>query len=160
MYGTDKEGDHMPNYYNPYYPQAYMPQPMPQAQAQTQIQNGGFVSVRSEEEARNYPVALGNSVTFKDENSPYIYTKTMGFSQLDRPIFDKYKLVKEEPSEASNSPQIESKTSEPIKDTIDSIKSEIEAIWSDIDGIKHDYVRKADESPAKRTTKRDKDGDD
>lgn len=35
-------------------------------------------------------------MTFKDENQPYIYTKTMGFSQLDRPVFEKYKLIKEE----------------------------------------------------------------
>ena len=48
------------------------------------------------EEARNYPVAPGNSVTFKDETSPYVYTKTQGFSQLDRPVFEKYRLVKEE----------------------------------------------------------------
>lgn len=61
-----------------------------------QIQNGGLVSVRGIEEARNYPVAPGNSVTFKDETSPYVYTKTQGFSQLDRPVFEKYRLVKEE----------------------------------------------------------------
>lgn len=66
-------------------------------QMQTQMQApNGFVSVRSEAEARAYPVAYGNSVTMKDETAPYIYTKSMGFSQLDRPIFDKYKLVKEE----------------------------------------------------------------
>lgn len=75
----------------PYYPyqQQYQQQPM-------QIQNGGLVSVRGIEEARNYPVAPGNSVTFKDETSPYVYTKTQGFSQLDRPVFEKYRLVKEE----------------------------------------------------------------
>ena len=68
-------------------------------QQQFQIQNGGFVCVSSEEEARKYPVAYGNSVTFKNENAPYVYTKTMGFSQLDRPLFEKYKLVKEEDTE-------------------------------------------------------------
>ena len=72
----------------PYYPN--------QMQPQMQSQQNGFVSVRSEQEARAYPVAYGNSVTMKDEPAPYIYTKSMGFSQLDRPIFDKYKLVKEE----------------------------------------------------------------
>ena len=62
---------------------------MPQQQSQQpqQIQNGGFVSVANEDIARNYPVAPGNSVTFKCENAPYIYTKTMGFSSLDTPIF-------------------------------------------------------------------------
>ena len=36
---------------------------------------------------------------FKDENYPCIYTKTMGISQLDKPTFEKFLLVKEEPQE-------------------------------------------------------------
>ena len=76
----------------PNYGQQQMQQLQPQQQ---QIQNGGFVTVRSEQEARNYPVGYGTSITFRDENAPYIYCKTMGFSQLDQPIFEKYKLVKE-----------------------------------------------------------------
>lgn len=115
-----------------YYPQQnYFPQmQMPQQQAQPQqTQASGFVSVRSEAEARNYPVAYGNSVTFKDENSPYIYTKTMGFSQLDRPIFDKYKLVKEETSE-----QIQ--TTDKTDPRFGDIEAEIGRIWQAIDDIK------------------------
>lgn len=81
-----------------FYPQMY-PQNFQQSQQPQQIQNGGFIPVPSEDVARNYPVAPGNSVTFKNENAPYVYTKTMGFSQLDRPIFEKYKLVREEDTE-------------------------------------------------------------
>ena len=114
-------------YYPNYYPQT--PVPMPQQQAQPQAQTSGFVSVRSESEARNYPVAYGNSVTFKDENSPYIYTKTMGFSQLDRPIFDKYKLVKEQAQEEIIPPE---KSDARFGD----IESEIGRIWQAIDDIK------------------------
>ena len=77
-------------------------------QGQFQIQNGGLVSIPNEEEARKYFVAPGNSVTFKDENAPYVYTKTMGFSQLDRPLFEKFRLVKEE-----DTPPLE-KEEEPI----------------------------------------------
>ena len=110
----------MPNYYNPY----YQPQQMPQQMVQPQIQNGGFVSVRSEEEARNYPVAQGTSVTFKNETAPYIYTKTTGFSQLDRPMFEKFKLVKED-------------TEEEFKvDKVDKVASEIEALWGEINALK------------------------
>ena len=69
-----------------------------QVQQPMQIQNGGFVSIRSEMEARSYPVAYGTSVTFKDETGPYIYVKTMGFSQLESPRFEKYRLTKEEPT--------------------------------------------------------------
>ena len=115
-----------------YYPQYYQPQQMqmPQQQAQAQqTQTSGFVSVRSEAEARNYPVAYGNSVTFKDENAPYIYTKTMGFSQLDRPIFDKYKLVKEEVSE-----QIQ--VTEKADPRFGDIEAEIGRIWQAIDDMK------------------------
>ena len=110
----------MPNYYNPY----YQPQQMPQQMVQPQIQNVGFVSVRSEEEARNYPVAQGTSVTFKNETAPYIYTKTTGFSQLDRPMFEKFKLVKED-------------TEEELKvDKVDKVASEIEALWGEINALK------------------------
>lgn len=127
----------MPSY--PYYPQYYqqpnyqIPQNIqpsaPQQIQQPQIQNGGFVSVRSESEARNYPVAIGNSVTFKDETEPYVYTKTMGFSQLDRPIFEKYKLVKEEVEDESSVPERKDKE-------IDSIKSDVLKLWGEVNELK------------------------
>ena len=65
-------------------------------QYQEPIQNGGFISVPSIDVARNYHVSPGTSVTFIDENAPYVYTKKRGSSQLDQPIFEKYRLVKEE----------------------------------------------------------------
>lgn len=91
-------------------------------QQNNQIQNGGLVNVRNMIEARNYPVAPGNSVTFKDENSPYIYTKTMGFSQLDRPIFEVFRLVKEE-----FTPETETKPAD-YRHEIDELKVEIEKL--------------------------------
>ena len=86
--------------YNPYY--FYNQQNQPP-------QQNGLIIVRSEEEARNYPIAYGNSVTFKDESSPYVYTKTMGFSQLDKPVFEKFKLVKENSPEIKEDPLLELK---------------------------------------------------
>ena len=120
-----------------------------QNQGQFQIQNGGFVSVPSEEDARRYPVAPGNSVTFKNENAPYVYTKTMGFSQLDRPLFEKFRLVKEEDvevQEEEKSQAIASKT-EPIKylmqedlsplvKDIKNIQTKIKEIDSVLEGLK------------------------
>lgn len=106
------------NYYNPY--QQIYPQNQPQQNVQT-----GFVSVRSEQEARNYPIAPGNSITFKDETAPYVYTKTMGFSQLDRPTFEKYKLVKENVEEVT----------EPCVNCSE-LKTDIEKLWGAIDEIK------------------------
>lgn len=85
------------NYYPQNYSQYnYYQNQQLQSQPQQTVQSGNLISVRNEDEARMYPIAPGNSVTFKDENTPYIYTKTMGFSQLDRPVFEKYKLIKEE----------------------------------------------------------------
>ena len=133
----------MPGYYNPYY-QPVQPMPFMASQPQhpQQIQNGGFIPVRSENEARNYPVAPGNSVTFKDESAPYVYTKTMGFSQLDRPIFEKFKLVKED---AEPEPMnIEIKEPDYAKD-IQEMKEEINDLKGQIDALKrkeakHEYT--------------------
>lgn len=122
----------MPNFY----PNIYNQYPQMQAQQPQMIQDGGFVPVPNEQVARNYPVGFGKSVTFKDENSPYIYTKTMGFSQLDTPTFEKYKLVKETPSEGSNLPDKGDFDANVIISSIEKIKGEIGQIWAEIDAIK------------------------
>ena len=120
--------------YPTYGQQIYQPQtsgfyPM---QGQATIQNSGLVSVHSEAEARNYPVAHGNSVTFKDENAPYVYVKTMGFSQLDRPTFERFKLVKEEADLA-----VEPVTNIGIDNLpLEELKADINEIRGDIEGIR------------------------
>lgn len=138
--------------YSPYqpYPQNY-PQNYGQSyqqmqsgqQSQPQIQNGGFIPVRGEQEARSYPVAPGMSITFKDELAPYVYTKTMGFSQLDRPVFDRYRLVKEEPAKDTREAQTSTEKAEPIdlsiyakKDEIKAISEELDALQKEIDSLK------------------------
>ena len=146
----------MPAYFNnpyqPYYQQVLpqqFSQPQQQPQQTQQIQNGGFIPVPSEDVARNYPVAPGNSVTFKNENAPYVYTKTMGFSQLDRPIFEKYKLVREEDASVSTQETHTEPKTDLIKDDVaDELKSEIEALWDEINAIK-----KQTKKPAIKTDK-------
>ena len=134
-----------PGYYgqpNPYYQQmqnqAMMQQNQQMQQAQAQqpaIQQSGFVLVQSEQEARAYPVAPGNSITFKDESQPYCYVKTMGFSQLDRPTFERYRLVKEDsPVTAQNAPT--SADSAEGKDTAYALKSDVEALWGAVKEIR------------------------
>ena len=149
----------MPNLY-PYYPmqpnmyQAQQPQqPVPPQQ----IQNGGFLSVPSEDIVKSYPVAPGNCVTFKIEGKPIVMEKSMGFSQLEAPRIERYRLVKEEAEKPSDLTQGELYDDKPILDTIESLKGQIEAIWGEIEGIKNDGKS---ETPAKRTAKRSKDGDD
>lgn len=144
--------------YNPYqyYPQQYqqnnqqmVPTQMSGAQ---QPQFGGFVSVRNEMEARNYPVAPGNSVMFRDETAPYIYSKSMGYSQLDTPRFDKYRLVKEE--------DVSVNVSEPHTDTLNNstdnlptyaLKSEFDALNELVNTLVEDVdVLKSKRQPAKK----------
>lgn len=118
--------------------QNYTPtQPQQNSQMQpVQIQNGGFIPAPNEMYARNYPVAPGNSVTFKDESAPYVYTKTMGYNQLETPRFEKYRLVKEEDASqlASNAP-----TSASNDKTMDlsryALRTELEALQAKIEGI-------------------------
>lgn len=147
--------------YNPYQgfqqPAQQYQQPTQQYQQQAtqpQIQNGGFVSVRNIEEAFNWPVAPGNSITFKDENSPYIYTKTKGFSQLEAPIFERFRLVKEDdtPKQQENRPEAPEKAENSFQaeEQINSIWKEIEALKSQIKAIEAKPKRKekiADEQP-------------
>ena len=132
-----------PNYFQQ---QQFYPQMAQMAQPQVMQRNTDFISVRNEIEARNYPVAPGNSITFKDETAPYIYTKTMGFSQLDRPMFEKFKLVKEDASE----PQIQTETFSVDKNTIDNIHGQIEALWCEISALKE-----VKEIPKKSTKKKE-----
>lgn len=130
--------NYYPTYTNPYmnyqqYPNPMqMQQQMPQQQQTPQIQNGGFISVRGEAEARNYPVAPGNSVTFKDETAPYVYTKTMGFSQLDTPTFDKYRLVKED---VAVSDAVAQEAAENVAQQ--KIQQEIEKLWAEVNALKN-----------------------
>ena len=81
-----------------------------------------------------------------DENQPYCYTKTMDRSQLDRPKFEKYRLVKEE-----DAPAASQNASEPVsavtevdlsgyatKAEFDALKDEIEDRLSDMKALQSD----------------------
>lgn len=152
--------NYQPNYYNqpnPYYQQMQQ-QAIAQQQAQQQqnqqiqqpaIQQSGFVPVRSEQEARSYPVAPGNSVTFKDENAPYCYVKTMGFNQLDQPTFERYRLVKEEtPVTAQSSPTMED-SAESSKHAPYALKSDLDAIWGELDSLRGKLKAQMERKPVK-----------
>lgn len=143
--------------YNSFYPASYQPyqyqqypnfqQPMQPMQpvsqmnnfqngnsSQMQIQNGGFVSVHSIQEAFNYPVAPGNSVTFKDENSPYIYVKTKGFSQLEEPIFKKFRLIEESDTQPEESTT--TVTEQAVNYADFAKQADVTALWNEIEMLK------------------------
>ena len=128
----------MPNY-NPYqyYPtqsNAYptqmnvAPTQPTQIQPQTQIQNGGFVSLPSEEMVYSYPVAMGNCVTFKIEGKPIVMEKSVGFSQFESPKIKRFRLVEEDAEKVSESRDISD---------IDKVKSDIKEIWGKLDEIEN-----------------------
>lgn len=122
--------------YQNYNPMYYQQIQQPQQQNPPQIQNGGFVIVKNINEAMNYPVAHGNSVTFKDENQPYIYTKTLGFSQLDQPIFEVFKLIKEEHTETPKIASDEQVVQFLTLDEGNALKGEIDAVKSELQTLK------------------------
>jgi len=79
--------------------------PTQTTQNQPTATQGVFVRVQSEQDARSYPVAPGNSVTFIDENAPFCYVKAVDASALDRPRFERYRLVKEEDRPTEEAPK-------------------------------------------------------
>lgn len=126
----------MPNYNYPYYPtqtNAYPTQmnvgPTQPTQTIPQIQDGGFVTIPNADMVYNYPVAMGKCVTFKVEGKPIIIEKSMGFSQLDSPKIERYRLVKED---SENNDSGEYGMSE-----LDKVKSDIKDIWGKLDEIEN-----------------------
>lgn len=135
-----------PNYFPQNYQQIQPQQLQPQQQVQTvqqmqaqpqqQIQNGGFMVVPSEDIARTYPVAPGNCVTFKIEGKPIVMEKSMGFSQLEAPRIDRYRLVREEDIQEPLEPVREADYSQDLDELKQSFSKSMEEIWSEINGIK------------------------
>lgn len=134
----------MPNYNYPNYqfyqgyPNYQNEQNQNQVQSmQPQIQNGGIMHVRSMQEAFNYPVAPGTSVTFKDETAPRVYVKTRSFSQMEQPIFDVYELKKiEEATQERDYSHSEEKNESPIDLSNYALKIDTDEIWKSVDDIR------------------------
>ena len=114
---NNPQGKRSETMYNPYFNQQFN---------QPQNDQVGIISVKNEMEARSYPVAPGNSIMFKDEGLPYIYTKTMGFSQLDSPVFEKFRLIKDEP-EGSTEPAMKSDL-EIVAQAVAALQKEVESL--------------------------------
>lgn len=132
------------NTYTPYY-QNQLLQYSQQLQNANIMQNmssqqGNFISVHNEQEARNYPVALNTSVTFIDESAPFCYVKTMGANQFDRPRFDRYRLVKEDDETAAQQMATENKNRYAKQEEITALWEEINNLKSVIDVLRKDSV--------------------
>ena len=124
-------------------------QPMQQAQQMqqpAQIQDGGVVCVKDETAARNYPIAPGVSMTLIDEPRQHLFIKTMGFNQLEKPIFKKFQLI----PESENNGDLSGGISETVKDTNEDLKPQIELLQSEIEGIKAEIEKLKAEKPKKK----------
>ena len=136
QYGYDYTG-------RPYYPPVnsiyQQPAPMPQMQAQQQpqqIRSGGIVSVSGEDEARRYPVAPGYTVTMRDETGPYLYEKTMGFSQLDQPIFRKARIVFEDDAQTAKEKQEQPSTPAVVYAELSQLEALRDAVAADLNALR------------------------
>lgn len=145
--------------YNSYFPATYQPffngyQPNQQQsvgynQQPTQQQTGWFMIAHDEKEILDYPVAPGNSITFRIENNPnYLYTKSKGAGQFDDPVCTKYRLVKEE-NNVTNVPKTEDKKQD-IDMSAYALKTDLGAILAEIDAIKATVEAMKPKKPAKK----------
>ena len=140
----------MPNYFNPYQqmynPNYYPSQPNaypqqvnavnPQPNGQPQIQNGGFMTVPNEDVVKTYPVAPGNCVTFKIEGQPIVMEKSMGFSQLESPKIDRYRLERDDTFSQTEATQIGNEHPQLGKLSTRDLECEIDKLWCEIQALK------------------------
>lgn len=116
---------------------------------QQTIQYGGYMNVRCREEAMNYPVAPGTMMIFANNDGGSMYTKVMGYSQFDKPMFSEYRLVKEEPSNQPHSgaenAQADNSATVPANAEFEEIRGQIEGILKDIKAIKKDLYEEGGE---------------
>lgn len=100
-------------------------------QGQAQQQANGLIAIQSEMEARSYPVAPGNTLLFKHQTEPYLYTKSMGYSLMEPPQFEVYRRVDENAQNATEATFIaEAKPccSEELKADLEALRERIEAL--------------------------------
>ena len=165
-----------PNYYqspyNPYFQQQFysqptippqqnvqQPAPQPVQQPQSQIQNGGFMSVRTEEEAYNWPIAPGVGMTFKVENAPVIIDKARGFSPLEQPVVKVYDMIERVPQQSAAAQPKEAPVTPPVnyaeRSDVEAIRRELEGFKADLEALKNQPIV----AEIKRTTAKKKEAD-
>lgn len=120
---------------SPYAQMAMQQMQMPQMQPQTQ--SNAIIHVPSEDVARRWDVAPNSSVTFIDDSKPYCYTKSMGMSMLEAPVFKRFRLVEEaEPPLTNENSEIQNQTTAPQIDMSEYLtKAEFESYKTIIDDM-------------------------
>ena len=128
------------DYSNPYFQQGYNAfrqpqQSFPQNVIMQQPQNSTIIHVQSEAQAREWAIAPNSSVTFIDDSSPYCYTKSMGTSMLEPPVFKRFRLVEEEdtPQQVQTQNDVQYMTKEEFE-PYKSIIEEMQKIAKELNG--------------------------
>ena len=113
--------------FNPYY-------------QQQQQQQSGFIHVQTEAQAREWSVAPCNSMTFIDDNAPFVYTKSQGMSKFDAPVFRRFRLVDETNAQSAQKPQEQPSTVEKDKLPEYITKAEFEPYKAIIERIEKELI--------------------
>lgn len=118
-------------YPQPPYPYNYAPnpnygigaplsqQPIPKQNVQ---QSSLPINVDSREEAFYWLMTPGNSLIFRKKDGSAMYTKTVGYSAAESPIFEEFVKVTAEPVQNEEEPDY---------------KSELDKIWGEINALKN-----------------------
>lgn len=164
----------MPEYYNQYYQQPQMlnnptsmnqmqsPQMQsPQMQQQQQNQDGSFMVMRvaTVKDAKEYPIAPGNGLTFFIEKEPYLCCKTLGNTGLEQPRFRKWKLIEETEDGLEVSPEKSAPVAyvdkEEHEKEIGSLKEQIDKLTKSVSEIQtlKDRLKKMEDAAKVRKRK-------
>ena len=73
----------------PYWPNSQRPV----IQFDPQNRQYSYNFVNSKEEGMNWPIAPGSLLVFKDLDGKHFYTKTLGYSPYDKPIFEVFEKI-------------------------------------------------------------------
>jgi hypothetical protein len=119
-------------------------QPQPQ-----QIQNGGIIPIKDENEARNYPVAPGTSFTFVDEQRKHLFIKTVGLNMFDKFDFRRFLIIEEK-----EEPQEEEQRDDRYSGDIEALKAYYEELKQEIAGLKRQIESKPAVEPVSATKKK------
>lgn len=110
-----------------------------------------FIPVHSDGEVLASPVAPGNTVYFKHETEPYVYTKSMGMSQFEIPQIKKYQLKEIEMNNSAATDNKQANESQPkylLESDIQPILDELRQCKEELNNLK----AKLEEKPTKANT--------
>lgn len=144
----------------PAYPNTQQPAPQQNTAQPEQLINGGFAVVPTVDDIKKYPVAPGNFMLFKLQNTPYIIEKSMGYSQLDDPH---YRFFEEIDKDIMNETPKDDKKEKPsqYEEEIGDIKESISRMDKQIEELKDGLssVKKSIKPVPKKKVRDEEEGD-